>query len=176
MDTERVMIFIDGSNLYHNLKRLGHQRINFEKLIKLLLKERTLISTYYYAAPLDISIDSKKYWVQQKFFEHLKKIPNFKIILCKQKKRWDTNGLLRFDVKGDDVHLAVDLVSYAYENHYDTAIIVSGDEDFVPAVQRIQKLGKKVEDIYFYSSVSYSLKNICNFSYCINEINIEKIL
>ena len=54
------------------------------------------------------------------------------------------DGKFICDVKGDDVYLAVDLVSGAYENLYDTAIIVSGDEDFVPAIQKAQKLGKKI--------------------------------
>jgi uncharacterized LabA/DUF88 family protein len=44
------------------------------------------------------------------------------------------------------------LVSRAYENLYDTALIVSGDEDFVPAIRKVQKLGKKVENIYLYTA------------------------
>jgi len=58
--------------------------------------------------------------------------------------------------------LAVDLVSGAYENLYDFAIIVSGDEDFVPAIKKAQKLGKKVINAYFKSSSSASLKKICD--------------
>jgi len=58
--------------------------------------------------------------------------------------------------------VSIDLVSGAYENLYDTAIIVSGDEDFVPATKKIQKLGKKVIYAYFKSSSSASLKKICN--------------
>ena len=73
-----------------------------------------------------------------------------------------------FDVKGDDVYLAVDLVSGAFENIYDTAVIVSGDEDFFPAIKKIQKLGKKITNAYFKSSSSASLKKICNNSILIN--------
>lgn len=166
MEKERVMIFIDGSNLYHSLKKLGINKIDFQKLLQLLVKDKLLISTFYYNAPLDISIDKKKYWEQQKFFNKLKKIPNFNIVFCKLRKHERKNGNYIFDVKGDDVHLAIDLVSGAYENLYDIAIIISGDEDFVPAIKKVQKLGKRIINAYFKSSSSASLKKTCdNFIY-----------
>ena len=55
------------------------------------------------------------------------------------------------------------------ENLYDTALIVSGDEDFVPAIRKVQKLGKKVENIYFYTTSSNYLKKTCNTSFCIDK-------
>lgn len=170
MQKERVMVFIDGSNLYYSLKYLGIERIDFQNLLKLLTKNKLLISTYYYNAPLDISINKKKYWEQQKFFNELSKIPDFNIVLCKLRKHKRKNGNYFFDVKGDDVHLAVDLVSGAYENLYDTTIIVSGDEDFVPAIKKAQKLGKKIINAYFKSSSSASLKKTCNDFIYMNEL------
>ena len=69
-----------------------------------------------------------------------------------------------FAVKGDDIHLATEMVSFAYENTYDSAILVSGDGDFVPSIKRVQKLGKKVENAYFGISRSNFLKKVCNSS------------
>ena len=146
---------------------------NTKGFVILLTKNKLLISTYYYNAPLDISINQKKYWEQQKFFSILNKIPDFKVILCRMRKHVK-DGKISFDVKGDDVYLAVDLVSGAYENLYDTAIIISGDEDFVPAIPKSQKLGKKVVNAYFKSTSSNYLKHLCDESFCINQI-IDKI-
>jgi len=175
MPKERVAIFIDGSNLYYSLKDLGINKIDFQKLIQLLTKDNLLTSTFYYNASLNRGIDEKKYWEQQKFFDALRKIPDFKVILCRMRKH-NKDGEISFDVKGDDVHLAVDLVSGAYENLYDTAIIVSGDEDFVPAIQKARKLGKKIINAYFKSTSSNHLKHICDESICIDkEINKIKI-
>ena len=70
---------------------------------------------------------------------------------------------------------AVDLISGAYESIYDTAIIVSGDEDFVPALKKVQKLGKKVENAYFIGSSSNALKHASNVSVCINNF-IKEII
>lgn len=169
MQKERVMIFIDGSNLYYSLKDLQVNKINFKKMIDFLTKNKLLISTFYYNASLDISINQEKYWEQQKFFNILRKIPDFKVILCRMRKH-KKDGKFIFDVKGDDIYLAVDLVAGAYENLYDTAIIISGDEDFVPAIQKTQKLGKKVINAYFKYTSSNYLKHTCDESFCIDKI------
>jgi uncharacterized LabA/DUF88 family protein len=170
MIQERVMIFIDGNNLYYSLKKFGIKKVNFYKLLEILKEDKLLVSTFYYNAPLNIKINQKTYWEQQKFFEELRKIPDFNVILCKLRKHKRQNGELAFDVKGDDVHLAVDLVSGAYENLYDTAIIVSGDEDFVPAIKKAQKLGKKIINAYFKSSSSTTLKKTCNDHIYMNDL------
>ena len=173
MTKERVMAFIDGSNLYYSLKDIKVKKINFKKLLSILTKDKLLISTFYYNASLDISQNEKTYWEQQKFFNFLRKIPDFNVVLCRMRKH-KQNGKISFDVKGDDVYLAVDLVSGAYENLYDTAIIISGDEDFVPAIQKAQKLGKRVINAYFKSTSSNYLKHLCDESFCLNNI-IEEI-
>lgn len=166
---ERVSIFIDGSNLYYSLKDLGVIKIDFQKLNDLLKKGRLLISVFYYNAPLDISVDAKKYWEQQKFFDALRRIPGFNVVLARMRKHERENGTFVFEVKGDDIYLATDLISGAYEDLYDTALIVSGDEDFVPAIRKVQKLGKKVENIYFCSTSSNYLKKTCSSSFCIDK-------
>ncbi len=80
------------------------------------------------------------------------------------RKTKDLKGKLSFTVKGDDIYLATDLVSMAYEDAYDTAIILSGDGDFVPAIRKVQKLGKKVENAYLKISGSYYLQQVCDRS------------
>ena len=167
---ERVAIFIDGSNLYHSLKNLKIGEIGFQQLVNFLVKDRLLINVFYYNAPLDISVNKKKYWEMQKFFEKIKKLPGFKVILCKRKKYKKEGGNFGFVMKGDDVYLAIDVVSGAYENFYDTTIIVSGDEDFVPLIKRAQKLGKKIENAYFIRSSSNALKHSSDYSICLNKI------
>lgn len=57
-----MMIFIYGNNLYYGLKYLGIGKINFSNLLKLLSKDKLLISIFYYNAPLNISINKNKYW------------------------------------------------------------------------------------------------------------------
>ena len=49
--------------------------------------------------------------------------------------------------KAVDVHLATDLLRL--KDIYDAAIIVSGDQDYVPAVQAVKDFGKHVVNVSF---------------------------
>jgi uncharacterized LabA/DUF88 family protein len=170
---ERVAIFIDGSNFYHSVKDtfgLHDNEVDFNDLIKILNKGRMLIGVYYYNAPLDRGYNMEVYRKQQKFFSNLKRIPDFHVILCRMRKIRKPDGTIEYTVKGDDIRLAVDMVSSAYENRYDTAILVTGDGDFVPAIKKVQKLGKKVENAYFSVSRSSFLNRVCDFSICLDDV------
>lgn len=163
---DRVIIFIDGSNLYHILRKIyGASKsltmFNFGKFIDMLVGNNRLVRTYYYTAPLDRKKDEETYKKQQKFFEKLKKIPDFSLTLCRmQKERVD--GKVIYLVKEDDIHLAVDMVKLAFNNAYDNAILVSSDGDFVPAVKAVQEIWKKVENIAFKDKFSWHLKQECD--------------
>lgn len=175
---ERVSIFIDGSNLYHSLKAINVKKIDFEKLVGELCKTRILKTAFYYIAPLDITTNEEKYWKHQKFLAELEKISGFKVILCTLRRYRNKDGTLGFEVKGDDVYLANDMLVGAYENLYDTAILVSGDEDFIPVINTLKRLNKKVENAFFVSTSSKKLRKLCdkavNLNDILNKIKFEK--
>ena len=50
----------------------------------------------------------------------------------------------QYTEKRVDVSIAVDMVTMAYGGQYDVAYLLSADGDFVPAVEAVKKLGKKV--------------------------------
>jgi len=158
---ERIIIFIDGSNIYHILKNLFPDKrpndFDFEKFTKFLAKDRKLVRIYYYNAPLDREKDESNYMKQQKFFDRIRRIQNFNFILCRMLKR-KVDGKIIYEVKEDDIHLAVDMVKLAYNNAYDTAVLVSSDGDFVPAIQAVKEKGKNVENIGFENKFSYHLQ------------------
>jgi uncharacterized protein (TIGR00288 family) len=74
----------------------------------------------------------------------------------KEKKK--SGGKITYEAKEDDIHLAVDMVKLAYNDAYDTAILVSSDGDFVPAIQAVKERGKNVENIGFENKFSYHLQ------------------
>ena len=166
----KVSIFIDGNNFYHGLKYLYKNSrkfidFNFEKFCEYLSNKRTIVNVFYYNASLDKTKDFEKYKSQQRFFEKLKKVPNLRLILCKLLKRKikDTNEYY-YILKEDDIHMAVDMIEGVCDNKFDTAILVSGDGDFVPAVNSVKKRGKQVENVYFKNSSSRNLKELCDKS------------
>ena len=167
---ERVSIFIDGSNFYYSTAKKG-RKIDFKKLIIELTGNRKLVNAFYYVAPLDFKTNPKKYWKHQKFLNILKMIPKFNVVLCNLRKIKNEDGKFEFVVKGDDIQLAHDLLMYAVKDLYDTAIIVSGDEDFVPIIKTVQEMEKKVGNAFFKESSSYLLRRKCDLS-----INMDKLL
>ena len=171
---ERVAIFIDGSNLYHGAKRLlgttEEGQIDFEQLVSVLTRGRRVAAVYYYNAPLDIGVNPDVYWKQQRFFNRLRALPSFHVVLCRLQRIRLPDGGFRFLVKGDDIHIAVDMVAQAYEDRYDTAILVSGDGDFVPAVACVQRQGKRVENAHFADRSSSALKRRCDDSTLLDPI------
>ena len=162
---ERIAVFIDGSNFYHIIRNLFPDKkpndFNFEKFCSFLVGNRKLVKIYYYNVPLQRKKNEEKYIKQQKFFDKIKRITNFNLILCRMQKQ-KIDGKIVYIAKEDDIQLAVDTVKLAYKNFYDTAIIVSSDGDFAPAILAIKEIGKKAENIGFENKFSYHLKQKCD--------------
>lgn len=167
---KKVVLFIDGSNFYYGLKYIyGNSKelsnFNFKKLGEILANNKDLLRVFYYNAPLDFNNGPEKYAKQQKFFEKVKNTEKVRLILSRlQKRKIKGTNNHYYVIKGDDIHIAVDMVKGAYEDAYDIAILVSGDGDFVPAVNAIQEKGKSAENAYFKKSLSWHLKQNCDKS------------
>jgi uncharacterized LabA/DUF88 family protein len=43
-----------------------------------------------------------------------------------------------------DTLIAIDMISKAYENHYDVDILLAGDDDFLDVVNAVKNAGKRV--------------------------------
>jgi uncharacterized LabA/DUF88 family protein len=66
-----------------------------------------------------------------------------------------------FSQKGVDVEFALDLAELCHNGTIDKALIVSGDSDFVPAVERVNKLGIVTQNVYSPYQFSYHLRDHC---------------
>jgi uncharacterized LabA/DUF88 family protein len=167
---KRVSIFIDGNNFYFGLRKLyGKNKslkdFDFQSFANFLAREGKVVGIYYYNAQLDREFNSKKFKSQKEFFTKLKAIPNFNLVLCKLLKRNITGTNKHYYIiKEDDIHMAVDMVDSAADNTFDTAVLVSGDGDFLPAVRSVKRRNKKIQNVYFKGSSSRSLKNHCDKS------------
>jgi uncharacterized LabA/DUF88 family protein len=61
-------------------------------------------------------------------------------------------GMQRTGEKGIDAAIVTDMVCLAWEKRCDIAVLVAGDEDFVPAVERLQQNGHAVVHASFGSN------------------------
>jgi len=164
MDTDKVAIFIDGSNLYHALEaNFKRHDLNFTEFANRLTGTRRLLRIYYYNILQDQSQwpDTRK--EQQDFLDGLLKTPFLEIRLGTTKIAQGVHI-----EKGVDIMLATDLVNFAWNNLYDVAILVSGDADFVYAIHSVKDRGKHVEIAYFDKSISKDLWNMADDRHQLN--------
>jgi uncharacterized LabA/DUF88 family protein len=152
---ERVVIIFDGSNFYHILKNKnvniqGTLQYQYQRIAEWLANGRKIISIKYYVgiARFDKNNPEQSQRLvsgQQKLFVKLAE-QNVELVRGYMMKNDGT-----YHEKGVDVKIAVDMMIGAYENRYDTVILISSDTDLIPAVEKVIKLKKKVE----YIGLSY---------------------
>lgn len=154
------MIFIDGGYLREGIKKVsGHDNIDFA-LLPHLLRWSTLsgpiqpelIRVYYYDAIVDHK--DPKYDEQNRYFERIQENNNYEVKLGRLIKTKDD----RYRQKGVDVLLAVDMITKAFLNHYEIAVLLGGDDDYVDLVKSIKDFtGKRILGAYFQENVSKRL-------------------
>lgn len=145
---ERVMIFIDGSNLYHSLKHyFGRADIDMGRFCQKLLGRRQLIRIYYYNARVGQKEEPERYKQQQAFFAGINAIPYSELRLGRLVyTNWPSVPPYE---KGTDVQLATDMITHNFKGNYDVAILVAGDSDYAGALQAVKDNGKHVEVALF---------------------------
>jgi uncharacterized LabA/DUF88 family protein len=136
---KRVIVFLDYSNFHQALYKLtGGQfpesrKFDFKGFVDTLTQGMDLIKVYFVCSSSAGSGSGL-----QRFYDWLDSQDFF---LVKQfERRANDQGEQR--EKQVDVYIATQMVALAYENAYDVAMIVSGDEDYVPAIEIIQQKGK----------------------------------
>lgn len=162
---ERVAVYIDGSNTYNKLKKLGipeeDKRVDYSAFISHIVGDRQLVSKRYYVGIVRNHDGSDKgeklVRKQQQFLESLRS-GGFEV---KAGKIMYDGGRIR--EKGVDVKLAIDLVVGAADNLYDAAIVISSDTDLVPAIKyALNGKKKKVEYIGFAGTPSLGMIKECS--------------
>lgn len=156
---ERILVYIDGGNLYRKIKEKASgiekgQKFCHSSLVHHLARGRELVTKRYYVGIVrDVDNTEKSKTLvqsQQKFLSALEQ-EGFEI----KRGRIVYDNTIR--EKGIDVKMAIDLVTDAIEDKYDTAIVVSSDTDLVPALQYVRNKGKKVEYVGFSYSFSWGM-------------------
>lgn len=153
---DRVMVFIDVRNVIRGVQREcpGPFVVDFESMVKQLVGGRILRAAYCF--------DGKSCLENGKdctaFHNNLKR-NGFRVIL---RESYDSDEKKQKEV---DMAMGCEIVLQAVKNSYDTALIISGDRDFVPAIEHIQEMGKTVEVAAFRSSKSsdlFYMADICH--------------
>lgn len=132
---ERLALFIDGSNLYAAAKALGFD-IDYKLLRTEFMRRGKMLRAFYYTALLE----SEEYSPIRPLVDWLN-YNGFTMITKTAKEYTDSMG--RRKVKGNmDIELAVNAMELA--PHVDHIVIFSGDGDFRPLIESLQRQGVRV--------------------------------
>ena len=132
---ERLALFIDGSNLYAAAKSLGFD-IDYKLLRTEFMRRGKLLRAFYYTALLD----NEEYSPIRPLVDWLN-YNGFTMITKTAKEFTDSQG--RRKVKGNmDIELTVNAMELA--PHVDHIVLFSGDGDFRPLVESLQRQGVRV--------------------------------
>ena len=161
----RVMVFIDYRNVYDSVKLLGDDvRLDFYRLTQILVGSRDLIGAYVFDGRKRIP---DKNDTTLAMHDRLRE-QGFRVI-ARESVVYRDGELVQKEV---DVSLACEMLEHALLNHYDVAIVVSGDRDFVPAIQRVQAAGKRVEVASFDSVYNDECKRAADVFYILDKMPI----
>lgn len=151
----RVAVFIDGNNLFH-AARFHNIDIDYNKLLRVLLGDGRLLRAFFYTG-VDVGAER-----QQGFLLWMRR-NGFRVIHKELKTFYDGTRKANLDVE-----IAVDMLSLA--GRYDTAVLVSGDEDFVYAVNAVAYKGCRVEVAGFRSNTAPKLIDVADYFIDLGEI------
>lgn len=140
---QRVGVFIDVQNLYYSAKNLHGKKVNFGAIVREAVAGRKLIRAIAYVVRTETQ-------EEQPFFEALY---NLGIETREKDLQIFASGLKKADW---DVGLAVDAIRLSPS--LDAVVLVSGDGDYIPLVDYLQKSsGKQVEVVSFREATSSRL-------------------
>ena len=182
----KVVFVVDGFNLYFSLKEAKfrdplHREfrwLDLKKLVSQFLGKNEILSgVFYFSAyypwtsnhPLTSDPSKEaRHRIYKQAIEATGVITSFGHFLKHPRKCPICNGRFeRPEEKRTDVHIAVTLFRLATTNKYDTIILVSGDTDFLPALEAVKQSYPHIRTgvLFPYKRVSSDFNNIVDFTY-----------
>ena len=182
----RVISYIDGFNLYYGLKSKGWKKYYWLDLVSLsqaLLKSKQILEhCHYFTARIRDSSSKgqsakrQSIWLDvQDTLENL--TSHFGHYLQKPQKcngcgsKWIVN-----EEKMTDVNIATQLLIDAYEDKFDTALIVSGDSDLSTPIEEVLRRfpDKKIVVVFPPNRHSNHLRGIATSSFMLGETKLRQ--
>ncbi len=132
---EKIVLFIDGANLYATSKAIGID-IDYRRLLTEFSSKAYMLRANYYTA----LVEDQEYSSIRPLIDWLD-YNGFTVVTKPAKEFTDASG--RRKIKGNmDIELCVDALELA--PFYDHMVLFSGDGDFTALVAALQRKGKRV--------------------------------
>ncbi|MBP1466251.1 NYN domain-containing protein [Candidatus Chloroploca sp. M-50] len=144
---ERVITYIDGFNLYFGLRESGFRRYLWLNLVQLSTRlvrpSQKLVYAKYFTARIANPPDKQRR--QAIYLEALSTLSDLQIFYGKyqlnQRKCRSCGYTDRVpSEKMTDVNIAVELLSDAFQDYFDTALLISADSDLCGPIEAVLRL------------------------------------
>ena len=180
---KRVIAYVDGFNLYFGLRAKGWKRfywLNIQKVSQHLLRpDQTLAATKYFTAKVKYPPDKQRR--QNSFLEALGTLPDFHIyyghyladkITCRKCGHIYTTH----HEKMTDVNIAMELLTDAFQDNFDIALLISADGDLVGPVKKVKQLFPKKRVIVVFPPKRHSnaLKSVADVCLHLDRATLAK--
>jgi uncharacterized LabA/DUF88 family protein len=147
--TYRVIAYVDAFNLYFGLKDRGWKRyywLNIQSLASALLaRNQRLVGVKYFTSRVSGSAaDPDKPRRQNTYLEALQTLPTMKIFyghyLVKPVECFRCHAIWqKNEEKMTDVNIATELLVDAFDDRFDTALLVTADSDLTCPVETVRR-------------------------------------
>jgi uncharacterized LabA/DUF88 family protein len=160
--TEKVAVFVDGANLYHSIKSYYKGILDYGVLLAAATGGRRLLRATFYIVEKQEADDNGASGARS-FVYNLNKF-GYKVrskpLVVHETLSADGERVVSH--KGDwDIGIVVDMMRLA--DHADAYVLVSGDGDYVEAVEYLQsEKGLRIEVISAAPCTSQSLLDVCD--------------
>jgi hypothetical protein len=146
----KVSIFFDGQNFYRSLQRYDESlRVDYDRLATWIANQvggpnAMFAGAYYY-----VGVSAGAPALVEAFLKGLELRPGYFVkreVRVRRTGRCPSCGA-EYEYtteKRVDTRLVADLIHFAAIGAFDAAVLISGDDDFVPAVEAVNALGKQV--------------------------------
>ena len=149
---DRVMVFIDVRNLMGSTRKdSSFSKVDFVYLARHLKGPRKLVAAYAFDSKGVLDSEEGTH----RFHDYLR-YKGFRVVA---RDGYDAENRQQKEV---DVAMACQMVVHALKDNYDVAVVVSGDRDFIPAIQEVQAAGKRVEVAAVEGSFSEELRRVAD--------------
>ena len=189
---QRTMVFIDYQNFNINLKKHYENSNNFNRIDYLRLGKAInekipikseVIKTYLFAyKPCDTLMTLNYYSNYYDWLTKLKVTPYLEIIEGRQEIRIPDKAVFNIndpstyytEEKETDINLATHMVSKAFQNAFDVAILISGDTDYIKVIETLHSIGKVVVIAHFKHQNISRYNNLCDAHIVLYDDILEK--
>jgi uncharacterized LabA/DUF88 family protein len=167
-DSTRIMMFVDGENLAIRFKaELGEKQCGSHLI--------HVPDVFVWSRFLSRQHDSQE-WVRRYYYTSARGDAQAREVYEEQLRSVGIEAPRVFPRRSSrrskrvDITLATEMLTHAHRGNFDIAVLVAGDEDYVPLVEAVKSEGRRVAVWFFENGLSQALRRSADHFWDIRDL------